>query len=411
MTAVVARVSLLSLHTSPLAQPGTGDSGGMNVYVRELAAGLAHAGHRCRVYVRRDRDDLPDVVPVEPGVEVVHVAAGPTGLAKEDLPGIVDEWADAVAADITAHGGTDVVHANYWLSGVAGHRIKHQLDVPLVVTFHTLAKVKTLAGDPEPEDRARAESAVMACSDAVLASCPAEVRQLAELYSVPRSRIAVVAPGVEHALFSPGPRDGARRAVRDLDLGDRPTALFVGRIQHLKGLEVAVEALAATAGDDAALVVAGGPSGADGDACLRAVGGVIDRNGLHDRVRFVDPRPHHELSSLYRAADVVVVPSRSESFGLVALEAMACGRPVVAAAVGGLASLVDHGRTGLLLRGRDPAAWARALDTVLGSPLRAERMGRAGAAAASRYGWAGAADTLAGVYTEVLGRGPLDCAA
>lgn len=407
----MARVALLSLHTSPLAQPGTGDSGGMNVYVRELAAGLAHAGHRCDVYVRTTDDGAPAEVDVEPGVRVRHVPAGDPALAKEDLPGIVDEWADAVAAAIVADGGVDVVHANYWLSGVAGHRIKHALDVPLVSTFHTLARVKSLAGDPEPDARATAEEAVMACSDAVLASCPAEARQLADLYGVPRSRIAIVPPGVEHALFSPGPRAAARHAAGLADLGERPMVLFVGRIQRLKGLDVAVAALAETWARDAVLVVCGGPSGAEGRVALAEVEALVADRGLGDRVRFVDPRPHHQLSSLYRAADVVAVPSRSESFGLVALEAMACGRPVVATDVGGLSTLVDHRRTGLLVPSREPAAWAEALDSLLCLPDRAVRMGAAAAVAARRYRWSDAARSLADVYADVTTRGPVDCAA
>ena len=407
----VTRISLLSLHTSPLMQPGTGDSGGMNVYVRELAAGLAHAGHECRVFVRADRAGQPAMVTVEPGVTVEHVAAGPTELSKEDLPGVVDRWADAVGEAIGAAGGTDVLHANYWLSGVAGHRLKHALHRPLVSTFHTLARVKDAAGDPEPEARARAEAEVMRCSDAVLASCRAEADQLAVLYGVPRSRLEVVPPGVEHALFSPGPRAGARAALSDLDLGDRPMVLFVGRIQRLKGLDVVVRGVAAMRDRRATLVVVGGPSGAGGAACLAEVRDLVATHGLDDRVRFVEPRPHHQLSTLYRAADVIVVPSRSESFGLVALEAAACGRPVVAAAVGGLSTLVDDGRTGVLLHSRDPGEWAAALDGVVGRPQQAARMGRAASHLADGYGWAASAEGVAEVYAQVCARGPVDCAA
>lgn len=407
----MAQVSLLSLHTSPLVQPGTGDSGGMNVYVRELAAGLAHAGHRCRVYVRADAPGLPARVEVEPGVTVEHVPAGPLRLAKEALPDIVDEWADAVATAIDACGGTDVLHANYWLSGVAGHRLKHLLDRPLVTTFHTLARVKAAAGDDEPGLRARSEEAVMGCSDAVLASCPAEADQLVGLYGLPRSRIAQVAPGVEHALFSPGPRQGARAALAELDLGDAPMVLFVGRIQRLKGLEVVARALRAVVPDDTRLVVVGGPSGVGGADYLQEITADLAAQGLGSRVRVIAPRPHHQLSTLYRAADVVAVPSRSESFGLVALEAAACGRPVVAASVGGLATLVEPGRTGLLLTSREPEEWARALSRLLSHPGRAAAMGRAAAAHSRRFGWGQAARTLGEVYAEVTARGPLDCAA
>lgn len=407
----MARVSLLSLHTSPLVQPGAGDSGGMNVYVRELAAALAHAGHLCRVYVRADAPGLAARVEVEPGVTVEHVPAGPLALAKEALPGVVDEWADSVATAIDASGGTDVLHANYWLSGVAGHRLKHLLDRPLVTTFHTLARVKAAAGDTEPESRARAEEAVVGCSDVVLASCPAEADQLAGLYGLPRARIAQIAPGVDHALFAPGPRWGARAALTELDLGDAPMVLFVGRIQRLKGLDVVARALSGDVGADTRLVVVGGPSGTDGADYLQEVTAALATQGLGHRLQVVAPRPHHQLSTLYRAADVVAVPSRSESFGLVALEAAACGRPVVAASVGGLATLVEHGRTGLLLASREPNEWARALAQLLAHPGRAAAMGRAAAARSRHYGWRQAAHALARVYAEVTTRGPLDCAA
>ena len=196
------RVAMLSLHTSPLAQPGTGDSGGMNVYIRELVGHLAHTGAQVHVYVRRWHPDLADEVELETGVRVVHIEAGPIELAKEALYDIVDEFVDKVAADIETLGGVDVLHANYWLSGVAGHRLKHRLGVPLVTTFHTLARVKAETGDHEPERRALAEAEVIACSDAVTASCVAEAQWLRRLYDTPDDRISYVVPGVEHAPVS-----------------------------------------------------------------------------------------------------------------------------------------------------------------------------------------------------------------
>ncbi|MCB0995012.1 MAG: glycosyltransferase, partial [Acidimicrobiales bacterium] len=339
--APVNRAAILSLHTSPLAQPGSGDSGGMNVYVRELAAGLAHIGVECSVYVRRWADDLPVEVAVEPGVRVVHVPAGPPELDKEALYGIVDEFADGVAADLERTGGADVLHANYWLSGVAAHRLKHELELPLVSTFHTLARVKAENGDHEPARRVAAEADVVRCSDVITASCVTEAHQLERLYGADPDRIELVTPGVEHALFSPGDPGGARAA---LGLDHRRVVLFVGRIQPLKGVDVAVGAVAALRRQDLQLVIVGGASGAGGDAEVQRIHDLVRAQGLSDQVRFVDPQPHHLLSTFYRAADVVLVPSRSESFGLVALEAAACGAPVVAAAVGGLRSLVDHGR-------------------------------------------------------------------
>ncbi len=401
------RLALLSLHSSPLAQPGTGDSGGMNVYVRELAAGLAQAGVDCVVYARRSDPHAADVVPVEPGFEVVHVAAGPPDLPKEALPEVVDDFADGVRAQLTGHRPADVLHANYWLSGVAGHRLKHELDLPLVSTFHTLARVKTLTGDPEPAGRAAAEAAVIGCSDAVLASCATERDQLVALYGAPADRIEIVPPGVDHAFFSPGTRLGARQA---LGLGDAPVLLFVGRIQPLKGLDLAVEALAGSSSTDALLLVVGGPSGVDGGAEVARIRHLAERLGVAGRVRFEPPQPHHVLSTFYRAADVVVVPSRSESFGLVALEAAACGIPVVASEVGGLTTLVDDGVTGLLVAERSARAWADAVDAVLGDPLLRRAMGLHAARRARGYTWSGAAGRLRRLYADVTSRALVDCA-
>ncbi len=403
----VTELAVLSLHSSPLAQPGTGDSGGMNVYVRELAASLAQSGVGTTVYVRRDDAHAPREVAVEPGFRVVHVDAGRPDLAKEQLPEVVEAFAAGVAAELAAR-PADVLHANYWLSGVAGHRLKHQLDIPLVSTFHTLARVKAETGDPEPQRRIDAEAEVIGCSDVILANSEEEVAQLASLYGADPSRIEIVAPGVEHAFFSPGDRRGARRA---LGLGDHPILLFVGRIQPLKGLQVAVGALAAVHRPDAELVVVGGPSGADGAAELHAALALAERLGVRQQVRLAPPQPHHLLSTYYRAADVVLVPSRSESFGLVALEAGACGVPVVAAAVGGLRTLVDHGRTGFLIDSRSPEAFAAPVRALLDDPALALRVGTAAVERARRYTWADAAHRLRRITADLAARDLVDCAA
>ena len=400
------RLAVLSLHTSPLAQPGTGDGGGMNVYVRELSAALARTGVECDVFTRAWADDLPATVHIEPGFRVHHVSAGPPSpMAKEALPGVVEEFADGVLKSMrTAEGfGTaedlpyDAVHANYWLSGIAGHLIKHQANLPLVSTFHTLDRVKAEASPEEveadaPHRRAEAEATVIRCSDAVLASCSVEAAQLSELYDADPSRIRIVAPGVDHAFFAPGDRRQARRALSLPEQGR--LLLFVGRIQPLKGVAVAVRALAAL-----------------GPASRRLPPG---RRGRSERARaarwswtvwlhswtsstwrtgsiFVSPQPHELLSTYYRAADVCLVPSRSESFGLVALEAAACGTPVVAADVGGLTTLVDHGHTGYLVDDPTPAAFAAWVGQILAEPLLAERLASAAVMRARRYTWARAA--------------------
>lgn len=399
------RVAVLSLHTSPLAQPGEGDSGGMNVYVREFASALAEVGVQCRVYVRAWRADLAPVVEVEPGFQVVHVPAGRPDLAKEELEGQVPAFAEWVAHDLATF-RPDVVHANYWLSGVAGKLLKQELHLPLVTTFHTLARVKAVLGDPEPERRARAEAEVMACADIVLANCTAEADQLVHYYGCDPDRIEIVPPGVDHAFFSPGSQFGARWA---LQTDERPLLLFVGRIQPLKGVDVAVEALARLERDDTRLWIVGGASGQGGGGAVDRVRGLIAAHRLEQRVRFVPPQPHHLLSTYYRAADVGIVPSRSESFGLVALEAAACGLPIVAADVGGLSTLVEHGFTGYLVDSRDPEDYAAYLDTVLADPVLARRLSVSAAARGRTYTWSSSAARLRRLYQDLGSRSLAPC--
>ncbi|CAN5524075.1 D-inositol-3-phosphate glycosyltransferase [soil metagenome] len=393
------RVAVISLHTSPLAQPGSGDSGGMNVYVRELVSSLAQAGVECTTYTRADRPGLPTEVLIEPGHRVVHVEAGPYHLPKEAMCDVLDEFTTGVLDHLERNGGADVVHANYWLSGVVAHRIKHLLDIPFVATFHTLARVKAEGGDPEPLWRDRAEAEIVTCADAICVSCTEEESQFRRLYGDPEGRIEIIAPGVEHAFFAPGDQRGARTAL-DLPL-DRPVLLFVGRIQPLKGPDVAVRALHRLGRRDALLLVVGGASGTDGDREADERRELVDELGLTEQVVFVPPQPHHILSTYYRAADVVVVPSRSESFGLVALEAAACGIPVVASAVGGLLTLVDDGETGFLVPDRTPAQFAGAVARILDHPELAASMSARSSQRAARYTWGFAAARLRRLYLDL----------
>ena len=400
------RVAVLSLHTSPLAQPGIGDGGGMNVYVRELVSALAHAGVDCTTYTRTWRDDLPAEMNVEPNHKVVHIPAGAVDMPKGDLLSVVPEFTDGVLRHINANGGTDVIHANYWLSGLSGHTLKHELDVPLVSTFHTFARVKALGGDPESELREQAETDVIGCSDVICVSCTEEERQFIELYGNPPGTTEIVAPGVEHAFFAPGDKRGARKA---LELGDGPVLLFVGRIQPLKGADVAVRSLAELNRPDATLLIVGGASGTEGETEIAHVHALMQELKVENQVRFVAPQAHHILSTYYRAADVVLVPSRSESFGLVALEAAACGTPVVANAVGGLLTIVEHGRTGFLVPDRQPEIFARHIANILDDPALSARMSHDAAERAKGYTWSFAAARLRRAYTDITSRDRVVC--
>ncbi len=379
----------------------------MNVYVRELCGALARAGVDCDVYTRASHPGLPGVVAVEPGLRVHHVEAGPPEpLGVDDLVEWVDDFTDGVRGQLEGAFPPDLIHANYWLSGLSGHALKHQLELPLVSTFHTLARVKAEAAADHHGRRAKAEAEIIGCSDAILASCHDEAAQLEQLYHAVPHRIEIVPPGVDHRLFSPGDQRVARQT---LGLGEGPLLLFVGRIQPLKGADVAVRTLAALPHGDARLVIVGGPSGPDGESELARLHALVDDLGVGERVRFVEPRPHEELTSYYRAADVCLVPSRSESFGLVALEAAACGTPVVAAAVGGLATLVVPGITGFLVDGRDPSAYAAYVAKLLDDPSLAGLLGDQAAALARRYRWSIAAGRLRRLYSDLTVRRLVEC--
>jgi D-inositol-3-phosphate glycosyltransferase len=379
----------------------------MNVYVRELVSALSHAGAECTTFTRATHPDQPPIVQVEPGHRVVHVPAGPFDLSKEELPSVIDEFTKRVADHLRTDMPADVIHANYWLSGLVAHRLKHELDLPFVSTFHTLAKVKAEGGDFEPEWRQQAEAEIIGCADAICVSCSEEESQFVRLYGQPRGRLEIVAPGVEHAFFAPGERRGARQALGLA--ADVPVLLFVGRIQPLKGPDVAVRSLAALGRADAQLLIVGGASGADGENEMRRLRSLADDLGVTGQIRYVEPQPHHILSTYYRSADVVIVPSRSESFGLVALEASACGVPVVASAVGGLLTLVDHGETGYLVPGRDPEMFARYIDEILDHPSHALALGRRAAQRAQRYTWSFAAARLRRLYADVASRQLVTC--
>jgi len=383
----------------------------MNVYVRSLASSLARAGVACEVLTRTECSDQPELVEVEPGFRVRHVEAGPLHpIPKHALYELSDEFTGRVRK--LAENGefhADVLHANYWLSGVVGHQLKHELELPLAATFHTLARVKAEAGvDDDPDLRTRVEHEVVGCSDAMLASTVEERDQLVGLYDADPSRVEIVPPGVDHAVFSPGDQGEARRRL-GLDTG--PLLLFAGRIQPLKGVDVAVRSLDCLDDPRARLLIVGGPSGAAGRETVSELHALVCELGLESQVSFLPPQAHDRLADFYRAADVCLVPSRTESFGLVALEAAACGTPVVAAAVGGLRSLVDDGETGFLIEGREPCHFSDRVSWLIADPgLRAE-LGHVAAARSWRYSWNMTTARLRRLYADLSARELVPCGA
>lgn len=402
---MIESVAYLSIHTSPLAVPGSGDAGGMNVYINELARTMAGRGVSVDVFTRRTDEATPSVVETAPGYRVIHVEAGPAApLAVAELEGHVGRFAEGVVRFAASEGRRyDVVHSHYWLSAWAGALVSEVLSVPLAISFHTLGRVKDSlrrAGEPrEPLLRIAAETEVIARAGCVVASTPAEAAELIEHYSADPERLCVSPPGVDHDRFHPGPADTARREL-GLPTGV-PLVLFVGRIQPLKGLDVAIEAFRLLEVPEARLLVVGGPSGPRGAGEVERLRDAVSSAGLGDRVEFRPPVPHEDTPSLYRAADVVVVPSRSESFGLVAAEAQACGVPVVAARVGGLAYAVADGESGYLVGGWDAGAFAAAIRRVLSDPELADRLRSGAVEFAERFSWPATADRLLELYAGI----------
>ncbi|WP_203887058.1 D-inositol-3-phosphate glycosyltransferase [Planotetraspora kaengkrachanensis] len=408
----VNRVATISVHTSPLDQPGTGDAGGMNVYIVEVAKRLAELGIEVEIFTRQTARDLPPVAELAPGVMVRHVTAGPyEELDRADLPGQLCGFLSGVLRTEAMYdpGRYDVIHSHYWLSGQVGWLAKERWGVPLVHTMHTMAKVKNAllaAGDrPEPAIRVLGEEQVVEVADRLVANTAAEARELIDLYDAPTDRVAVVNPGVNLKVFQPASKGAARHR---LDLPqDAHVLLFVGRIQPLKAPDILLKAAARMVEQDptlrSRLVVAcvGGPSG-NGLARPALLTDLAAELGISDIVRLAPPAPQHELADWYRAADITVVPSHNESFGLVALESQACGTPVVAASVGGLRTAVRDGLSGLLVDGHDPDTWARALGRLVDRPGWLDFLSANAVRHAVGFGWSETAACLADVYAGAM---------
>lgn len=410
------RVALLSIHTSPLDQPGTGDAGGMNVYVVETAKRLALAGTEVEIFTRATSSDHAGVVDLAPGVKVRHLTAGPfEGLRKQDLPGQLCAVTAGLLRVEASHpeGWFDLIHSHYWLSGQVGWLASERWNVPLVHTMHTMAKVKNLEladGDtPEPAVRVIGEEQVVAASTRLIANTDIEAQQLIELYGANPAHVDTVHPGVDLALFTPGdPREARERLMRRAaqgnltgiatagartnDLMDKRILLFVGRIQPLKAPDILVRAAARMIADDPSLreqllvVVCGGPSGNGLEHPTSLIELARDL-GVADIVRFEPPSNRETLVDWFRAADITVVPSYSESFGLVAVESQACGTPVVASAVGGLRTAVNDGVSGVLIDGHAVSSYAHTLATLLRNPARLADLSAGARMHAAAFGW------------------------
>ncbi|UVJ38506.1 D-inositol-3-phosphate glycosyltransferase [Arthrobacter sp. CJ23] len=405
---LIRRVAFLSLHTSPMEQPGSGDAGGMNVYVRALAMALADAGVEVEIFTRSTSAGQAAVEHPGPGVCVHNVLAGPPRkLPKEELP----ELLHSMVAEIERirqhqpHGRYDAIHSHYWVSGLAGLELSELWNVPLIHTMHTMAKVKNLvlhSGErPEPRRREDGEQRIVDGAARLVANTPAEAQELVAHYNADFDRIDVAPPGVDLAVFAPAFRARSRAA-----LGVRPGSfhlLFAGRIQRLKGPQIFVEAagiLRRRRPDiDLELTILGALSGAK-DFNLQSF---ISGAGLDDVVTHRPPVNAPELAGWFRSSDVVVMPSYSESFGLVALEAQACGTPVVATNVGGLSRAIANGRTGMLVEGHHPADWADAFEALYDDPQTREDMGRAAAVHAEAFGWSRTAAITLDSYHAAIG--------
>ena len=407
------RVAMLSVHTSPLHQPGTGDAGGMNVYIVELAQRLAAINIEVEIFTRSTTAALPPTVELSPGVLVRHVDAGPyEGLAKEDLPAQLCAFTHGVMQAWAGHrpGHYDLVHSHYWLSGHVGWLAAQRWGVPLVHAMHTMAKVKNAnlaEGDtPEPPARVIGETQIVGAADRLIANTAEEATELIRHYSADPAKVAVVHPGVNLDRFRPADGRAAARARLDLPQ-DALIPLFAGRIQPLKAPDILLRAVAKLLDDRPDLrsrivvPVVGGPSGS-GLAKPEGLQKLAARLGIADVVRFRPPVGQDQLADWFRAASVLVMPSYSESFGLVAIEAQATGTPVLAAAVGGLPVAVRDNATGFLVRGHNPADYARVLRDFADNPTLTPRMGVAAARHAQSFGWDTAAAATADVYTAAM---------
>lgn len=396
----MCNVAVISAHTSPLSLPGTRDSGGMNVYIRALSRELGNRANQMDIFTRRTDPSQPEIVPIDEHSRVIHVSAGPADAEKSDLRHYLPAFLRGVRAFQERNGlSYDLIHSHYWLSGWVGHALQLHWKVPHIVMFHTLGEVKNSAyvNENEPTYRIDAEREIAQGADRIICASHDEARLVAELCDVSPERIAVVPCGVDLEHFRPLDKPSAKSR---LGLGaDDPVILFVGRIEPLKGIDILLRATSQLDGPFRLLVVGGDQRDNERLLYLREL---VDELGLAGRVTFVPALLHEALADYYNAADVCVVPSYYESFGMVALEAMACGVPVIASAVGGLPETVRDGESGLLVSDNTPEAFAGRLELLLGDPELRWELSMGARSLAAQYSWANVAEQVEAVYHDLV---------
>lgn len=405
----VKRVAMLSLHTSPFDQPGAGDAGGMNVYVRSLALELAQLGIDVEIFTRAAAENQSHSEELGPGVLVRHLRAGPARkVPKESLPGLSESFTDAIADvnEFLTGSHFDLIHSHYWVSGAVGLSVARAMNLPLVHSMHTMAKVKNLTlhdgGTPEPDSRVAGEQEIVHNASRLIANTSTEAADLKSLYGASSANTDIVTPGVDLATFNPGSREESRAS---LAFGPQVFhVVFAGRIQRLKGPHLLVQAASdlVSRRPDIPLQISILGSGSGAEAL--ELQPLIEHSGLQDTVRQYPPVQAGQLANWFRAADVVAMPSYSESFGLVALEAQACGTAVLAANVGGLPQAISNGRTGILVDGHTPQLWSAALEAMYDDDGMRSTLGRNAAVHALAFGWQRTAILTAQSYRTAVER-------
>jgi len=409
-----SKIATLMVHSSPLDQAGMGDAGGMNVYVVETAKKMAKAGVSVDIFTRANHPNLPDSVEIAEGVNVKHLVAGPfEGLSKEELPSQLGALTSAFMnyQKQLPKDYYSLLHSHYWISGQLGWVVSEATGIPLIHTMHTTAKVKNLnlaqSEQPEPHTRAIGEEQVVKASAGLIANTDAEAASLVSLYDACPDNVFVVAPGVDLENFSPADGKAASRVRLDI-APDAIMLTFVGRVQPHKGPDVLLRAAAEMVTHSPhlraklAVVIMGGTSGSINE--LEKIKSLAKFLKIEDITHFVNPVSRQVLPDWYRASDLVCVPSYSESFGLVALEAQACGTPVVATAIGGLRTAVSDGISGSLVDGHDPKAWSAVISRLIMEPQRRLLLSMGAIEHASHFGWGNSARKTLDVYDLILGR-------